>query len=281
MMGRSDDGSDAYIGGNSNEQPEHPVRVSPFWLDKFEVTVGRFRRFVDSYTPDSIPKTGDGAHPSNGSSGWEADWNSSMPKDGADFKQKLISHYDGCDDNFHTWTPASGMSECLPINCIDFYTAFAFCIWDGGRLATEAEWEFAAAGGEKNLMYPWGSAAPDNEHAVFDCTATGSSSCTPADIRPIGSKSPLGDGSFGHADLAGSMLEHVRDVMDQNYYKENPPNKLLTDPIDLAFDGTAVNNVVRGGSYQDSAALLRSAARFGNARSNHLDNVGFRCARNP
>jgi formylglycine-generating enzyme required for sulfatase activity len=70
-MGRSTNGTDAYPGGNANELPEHMATVATFAFDSFEVTVGRFRRFVSVYdaTP---PAAGVGAHPLIANSGWQA-----------------------------------------------------------------------------------------------------------------------------------------------------------------------------------------------------------------
>ena len=95
-----------------------------------------------------------------------------------------------------TWTDAPGDNEQLPMNCVGFYEAFAFCLWDGGRLPTEAEWESVAAGGEENRLYPWGSTAPgaDAMHAVHGCYYDGVDTCDGlVDIAPVGS-APMGNG---------------------------------------------------------------------------------------
>ncbi len=64
-----------------------------------------------------------------------------------------------------------GATKTKPINCLDWYTAFAFCAWDGGRLATEAEWNYAASGGSEHRYYPWSkpatSTAIDDSYAVY------------------------------------------------------------------------------------------------------------------
>ena len=142
LMGRGDTGSDATI-GDANEQPEHSVRLSPFWLDKYEVSVGRFRRFVESYDSGGRPAPGAGAHPQVSSSGWKKEFDSYLPATRADLEMKLITSdetgKEGCDASFRTWTPAAGNAECLPMNCLDWYTSFAFCIWDGGRLPSARE----------------------------------------------------------------------------------------------------------------------------------------------
>jgi hypothetical protein len=85
-MGRSQYGSDSWSWGPYppssalNELPEHPATVDGFELDTFEVTVGRFRKFVEAYdgTP---PAAGTGAHPKIAGSGWRTEWDQELPSD--------------------------------------------------------------------------------------------------------------------------------------------------------------------------------------------------------
>ena len=67
-----------------------------------------------------------------------------------------------------TWTNTAGSQENLPINCVNWYEAYAFCIWDGGFLPSEAEWEYAAAGGSEQREYPWGTTQPGDGEPVRD-----------------------------------------------------------------------------------------------------------------
>ena len=74
--------------GNSNEQPEHAVTVSEYYLDTYEVTVGRFRAYVEQYD-GTKPAEGDGAHPLIVGSGWQAAWDSELAVDQAGLQSKL------------------------------------------------------------------------------------------------------------------------------------------------------------------------------------------------
>jgi sulfatase modifying factor 1 len=276
-MGRSDapESTDAFPGANNDEMPEHPVGVGAYWLDRYEVTVGRFRRFATEYA--GPPQPNQGAHPRIPESGWQAAWDQLMPTGGEELLQSLRAPDEDCNENFRTWTAVVTNNECLPINCIDFYVAFAFCIWDGGRLPTEAEWEFAAAGGSENRLFPWGTATPDQTLAVYECLGIGSSDCGPSDIRVIGSRAPLGDGLFGHSDLAGNMLERTLDAYSATFYSE--PDGRGGDVANLAPD--APEGAVRGGNYITEGSRLRGAGRYLVHRAHRWDGVGFRCARNP
>ena len=112
-----------------------------------------------------------------------------------------------------TWTISPGANERKPLNWVSFYIAFAFCVWDDGRLPSEAEWNYAAAGGdEQEGRYPWG-AGLDQTCAVYDARRTASlpGQCGATDIIEVGFRSPKGDGRFGHADLSGNVAEWVRD----------------------------------------------------------------------
>lgn len=273
-MGRSESGADAYAAGDITELPEHTVFVTTFSLDKYEVTVGRFREFVDHY--DGTPPLQDsGAHPRIGASGWQQSWNGQLPKSNAELRSLLESEQ--CEDN--TWTAQPGPNECRPINCITWYLAFAFCVWDQGRLPTEAEWEYAAAGGADNRLFPWGTAAPDNQHAAYQCAAAGSLACELEDIPLVGHTRPLGDGKFGHSDLAGSVDEFTRDEFEGDFYTYYWATG--SNIANLGSDALASSSAVRGGNFESDGTPLRAAFRREAFRRNSSWQTGVRCARGP
>jgi len=261
-MGRSEDGTDQYS-GELDELPEHPATVSSFRLDVLEVTVGRFRRFVAQY-PDSAPKVGDGAHPRLPGSGWAVAWTNYLPADADELRAAL-----SCDATLQTWTEEPGALEDRPMNCVTWYEAIAFCAWDGGRLPTEAEWEYAAAGGAENRLFPWG------QEDVGSRAISGCSSCSVSDLPGVGS-TPSGAGRFGQLDLAGSLAEWVLDRYDSGWY---PGGGAVCDDC-ANLDGSAsVAHGVRGGSIQSSDSRVRAAERFQAMPAQRRGWVGFRCAR--
>ena len=279
MMGRDEAGAraDYFSTGSVDETPEHEVQLSPYLLDKYEVTVGRFRRFVEAYRGEP-PEAAQGAHPNIFGSGWDSDWNQLLPVDQAALRSRLRQADETDNQNLSTWSEEPGDGECRPMNMVSWHVAFAFCVWDGGRLPTEAEWELAASGGDQERFFPWGKASPDGR-AVFGCAFLGSLSCTAGDLPRVGSVSPAGDGRFGHADLAGSLAEFTRDAYDPAFYAGYQVSN--ADPINLGFYGSDPPVVLRGGSAVVAGEALRAAARADVPISTRSVFHGFRCARNP
>jgi formylglycine-generating enzyme required for sulfatase activity len=255
--------------GVDNTDMSYPATVDDFYLDKYEITAGRFRTFVNAGvgTQANPPASGAGAHPQISGSGWDSAWNTNLPPDTASLKA-----YENCDPSYQTSTGTAGGNESIAQSCMTWYMAFAFCAWDGGRLPTEAEWNYAASGGSEQRYYPWSSPPTsttiDDSYAVFcDNAAYNSGLCI---VGNVGSKSPKGDGKWGHADLAGNLWEWTLD-----WYASQYPTP-CDNCADLnAFPGSLIGRVVRGGSFQDGAPGLRSAYRYYG-----LTNVvGARCAR--
>lgn len=160
---------------NRNNEPTTPATISPFKLDKFEVTVGRLRNFYEAFNGNpqgAAPiAPGGGAHPKIPNSGWRAAWNVRLPQSWQEIEDRhgLACNMGGnnMDGGAATWSPepwalTPGTYDDKPANCIDWYTAFAFCAWDGGRLPTDAEWGFATEGGSEQRRYPWGNAPYTN-----------------------------------------------------------------------------------------------------------------------
>lgn len=266
------------LGGNYNRSNDgtYPATVSNFRLDRFEATVGRMRKFVEAY-PGSKPAVGAGGNPAIANSGWITSWNANLPATAADLKAALRSAADPGDPTL-TWTDEVGPNENLPINGASWWISFAFCAWDGGRLPTEAEWNYAAAGGSEQREYPWvdPSSGPkiDGSYAVYYCLGDGSThdDCSYKDILPVGSRSPKGDGKWGQADLAGSEAEWVFDTYSASY--KNPCKDCVSD------DETSIR-VVRGGSWELEGSFNTTYGRYDFPAEGSGNHIGIRCARTP
>jgi formylglycine-generating enzyme required for sulfatase activity len=238
--------------GDSDEQPVHTVALDAFWLDRTEVSVEQFRRFATATDHETTAEER-GASWAWTDDGWEE-------LEGADWA--------------HPQGPGSQATDSHPVVHVSWYDAQDYCEWVGGRLPTEAEWEYAARGPE-SLTYPWGD--------VFDGTRLNycDQSCLLgwadeevddgyAFTAPVGSF-PEGASWVGALDMAGNVWEWVADWYGGDYYarapRENP-----TGPSDGDL------RVLRGGSWLDDEWLVRGAFRYWYAPINSIGSLGFRCA---
>ena len=255
---------------------EFPATVSGFRLDKYEVSVGRFRAFVRAAQGTQVhpPAAGAGAHANIPGSGWHSAWDGELVTSSTVLQGQL-----GCNSVSQTWTEQPGENEDRPISCVSWYEAMAFCAWDGGYLPTEAEWNYAAAGGNEQRAFPWSfpasSLVVDGMHASYDdgmgCVGNGLPDCVTTDLVVVGSK-PLGDGRWGQSDLAGNVFEWTLDTFAEPYAGGG------TDYANL----DAGDRVFRGGCFVTDVHSMRTGDRtFSRPPSNRFPTVGVRCARAP
>jgi formylglycine-generating enzyme required for sulfatase activity len=169
------------------------VTVTAFEFDTFEVTVGRFAAWVKAGSP--LPRTGEILQ--SDVAGRPIRW-SAHATAVAQRGERLAGWR-----KYDTW---SAKRWRAPKNSINWYTAAAFCRWDGGRLPTEVEWQFAAVGGDAQRRHPWGDDSPSFTHAVFNCAGSGTGACDLDDLLDVGSK-PKGAARWGHRDMVGSVFE--------------------------------------------------------------------------
>ena len=253
----------------------YPATVSSFVLDTYEVTVGRFRAFVNAGlgTAISPPAGGAGAHSKLANSGWDSAWNTSLVADTG-----ALTFAVNCGSSSQTWTDAPGPNENKPMNCVSWYEAMAFCIWDGGYLPTEAEWNYAASGGSEQRAYPWSNPADSliiscshanyltSDPSVEWCVSSETSGAT----NRVGSESATGDGRWHHSDLAGNVDEWTLD-----YYASAYPMP-CNDCANLTPSSARMR---RGGSFTFIAPFQRAAFRFSNIPAGRFVSIGLRCAR--
>jgi formylglycine-generating enzyme required for sulfatase activity len=215
-------------GAMSSEIPKHEVHITKgYWIDKYEVTNKAFQAFVDDggYTTQDYWSA----------DGWE--WLSDKHVD-------QLPRY--CQGNL----PEN------PVACITWYEAEAYANWRGGRLPTEAEWEYAARG-PQSMIYPWGNEFDSELCNVVDSTA----------LKPAGSY-PGGASWVGAMDMAGNVMEWVNDWL----------GKYPTGPVeDPTGPETGRVKVEKGGWWGSNTFVARSAYRHYEDAPDYGDvHIGFR-----
>jgi formylglycine-generating enzyme required for sulfatase activity len=205
--------------GREDEKPVHTVRISSFYMDKYEVTNGAYKKCVDAGSCRAPYKS----------------------------KSYTRSSYYG-DSRYDNY----------PVIYVHWSQAKSYCEWKGGRLPSEAEWEYAARGGLRGMKYPNGDNISPNE-----------ANYSASDTVKVGIYDPNG---YGLYDMAGNVWEWTNDWYDGKYYE----NRTSQDPQGLNNGDT---HVVRGGSWYDLANGLRVSARGRLNTTYRFGNDGFRCAR--
>lgn len=220
--------------GRPDEKPPHDVTLGNFQISKYEITNQQYAAFLNengNQSEDGVP--------------W-IDLNGSY----IDIKCRILK--DG--ENF---TVESGY-ENHPVVFVTWYGARAYANWKGGRLPTEAQWEFAARGGNQSQNFTYSGSDTPGEVAWFMENAQG--------INAVGQKTP---NKLGIYDMSGNVYEWCRDWYDETYYGSSDANS----PTGPNF-GT--NKVLRGGMWDSSKNNIRVCKRKSYSPNANYDSVGFR-----
>ena len=250
-------------GLTADAQPIHRVYVDGFWMDRTELTNAQFEKFVKATryvtVAERVPTAAEfpGAPPENLVAG-------STVFTPAPHAVTLDNHfkwwrYQKGADWRHPDGPASSIKgrENYPVVHLAYQDAAAYAKWAGKRLPTEAEWEFAARGGETGKLYPWGDELrPGGKWAAniyegrFPVSDTGEDGH--AGIAPVAQYAP---NQYGLFDVSGNVWEWVSDWYRPDYFVElarSGPVARNPQGPDASFDPsepTEKKRVHRGGSF--------------------------------
>ena len=220
----------------SQEYPALRVTVIPFYVDKYEVTNAEFKKFIDANPKWSKSNIPDSLQDGNYLKNWRGN---KYPKLEGDY----------------------------PVVNVCFYAANAYAHWKGKRLPSEAEWECAAKGLDKSLVFPWGNADADIAKANYLQSGIGHA-------VQVGRYAP---NSLGLYDMAGNVYEFCLDRWRLNLYAGLAKFKHGGDRND--FPPADMKKVaIRGGSWNSLAVSLRTTYRESFPMTSCTAYVGFRCA---
>ncbi len=146
-------------------------------------------------------------------------------------------------------------NERMPMVTITWDESYDYCAWAGGRLPTEAEWEYAARGGSTAERYE-----PIDEVAWYDANSG-------SQTHPVGVKRA---NRFGTFDMLGNTMEWVNDWYGDKYYRSDP----VQDP---PGPGRGTKHVFRGGDFLLKSKAVRVSRREGGAPNQRIRGAGVRC----
>lgn len=233
---------DTFGDGDKDEKPVHEVCVDDFYIGKYDVTVGDFRRFVsDTGYSTEAEKSGECYY-----------------YVGNDWKN---------DDSSKNWkNPGFSQEDRNPVVCVSWSDATAYAEWMQSkngktvRLPTEAEWEYAARSGGKAEIYAGGN---DIDSVAWYYGNSGNRS------HAVGTKKPNGLGLY---DMSGNVWQFTADWYGENYYNESQRNN-------PKGPGSGQYKALRGGSWGHAPRHARAAVRAGRtAAARHNMYSGFRLA---
>ena len=245
---------DAFAEGDLGERPTHPVQVSAFYMDQYDVTkllweeVYRWA-ITNGYTFVQSGFALSSNYPIQSVSWYDmAKWCNARSE-----KEGLVPAY---------YIDAA-QTTVYRVGLVDLHNDWVK--WNGGyRLPTEAEWEKAARGGLNGKRYPWGDTITQslaNYDGLWDFA-----------ITPVGLFPTNG---YGLYDIVGNIW-----VWCWDWYEPFASSDAQTDPRGPdAPPKAASDRVMRGGSWYSDAYFLRCAYRGQNAPIDGNVNIGFRCAR--
>jgi formylglycine-generating enzyme required for sulfatase activity len=153
-----------------------------------------------------------------------------------------------------------------PIVNVTWMQAREYCAWVGGRLPTEAQWEYAGRGGLETI-YPWGNDCRPDMANYVDNPMWGKRGTSPVGSFP--------ENGFGLVDMSGNVWEWVSDWYDAEAYLRRPANQPTVDPE--VFVNKMDRRVVRGGSWNSIAEEIRLSLRGFQTPAAAIEDFGFRC----
>ena len=216
-----------------DEGPQHEVEIAPFWMGKCEVTWNEYELFM--FSLDIQRRKVEGNEPT------EFD--------------KLADTVTRPTKPYTDMTFGMG-KEGYPVICMTQLSAKKYCEWLSAktghyyRLPTEAEWEYACRAGTKTA-YSFGDSADDLDDYAWYYDNSNEA------YHPVGKKKP---NPWGLHDMHGNVAEWCVDQYAADAYTK------ATGANPLVVATKVEPRSVRGGSWDDDPAALRSAARRGSTK---------------